>query len=240
MRELIKNNTLLRRLYYRARLLQPKPQADESEILTRLAKNAPKTFVEFGFHPIEFNCVDFARNPEWQGLLIDGSQRQVDDARALWPSRLKFVDKFLSLENLDFIRNCFPRLGVLSIDVDGNDYWFLKALISTEPTVISVEYNSTLGFEPITVVYDESFDRHQKDPLGWYHGASLSALTKLCAECGYGLAAGSNGSCNAFFTRDGKLKPEDVFKPNTGRAQRSGIPHERQWEKIKHMPFVTV
>src|ERR1700761_866093 len=110
MRELIKNNTLLRRLYYRARLLQPKPQADESEILTRLARNAPKTFVEFGFHPIEFNCVDFARNPDWQGLLIDGSKRQVDDARALWPSRLQFVDKFLTLDNLDFIRQRFPQL----------------------------------------------------------------------------------------------------------------------------------
>jgi hypothetical protein len=240
MRQFIRNNTHLRRLYYRARLLRPRPQADESEILSRLTKDAPKTFVEFGFHPIEFNCVDFARSPDWQGLLIDGSKRQIDDARALWPSRLEFVQKFLNLDNLDFIRNRFPKLGILSIDVDGNDYWFLKALIGIEPAVISVEYNSTLGLDPITVVYDESFDRHQKHPLGWYHGASITALTKLCAEHGYGLAAGSDGSCNAFFTRDGKLKPEDVWKPNTGRLQRSGLSHEQQWDKIKHMPFVTV
>jgi hypothetical protein len=102
----------------------------------------------------------------------------VDDVRNLWPSRLEFVDRFLTLENLDFIRNRFPQLGVLSIDVDGNDYWFLKALIDTSPTVISVEYNSTLGFEPVTVSYDESFD-NQKHPLGWYHGASLTALTNF-------------------------------------------------------------
>jgi hypothetical protein len=240
MRQLIKENTALRRLYYRTRLLRPRAQADESEILSRLTRGAPKTFVEFGFHPIEFNCVDFAKDPAWSGMLIDGSKRQVEDARALWPSRLEFVEKFLNLNNLDFIRNRFPELGLLSIDVDGNDYWFLEALIGIKPAVISVEYNSTFGFEPITVVYDESFDRHQKHPLGWYHGASITALTKLCAKHGYGLAGGSDGSCNAFFTRDGKLKPEDVFKPNTGRLQRSGIPHEQQWDKVKHMPFVTV
>lgn len=179
MRQLIRNNTVLRRLYYRTRLLQPTSEADERRILTNLAKAAPKTFVEFGFHPIEFNCVEFARDPAWSGLLIDGSKRQVDDAQSLWPSRLEFVERFLTLDNLDFIRNRFPQLGVLSVDVDGNDYWFLKALINTSPTVISVEYNSTLGFEPITVPYDETFDRHQKHPLGWYHGASLTALAKL-------------------------------------------------------------
>ena len=240
MRDLIRNNTSLRRLYYRVRLLRPSSQADERQILARLTKDAPRTFVEFGFHPIEFNCVAFAMDPTWSGLLIDGSKRQVDDARSLWPSRLEFVQRFLTLDNLNFIRDRFLQLGVLSIDVDGNDYWFLKALIDTKPTVISVEYNSTLGFEPITVLYDESFDRHEKHDLGWYHGASLTALTKLCAEHGYGLAAGSDGSCNAFFTRDGNLKPENVWKPNTMRAQRSGIPHEKQWDKIKHLPFVTV
>ena len=240
LRDLIRNNTALRRLYYRARPLQPRSEADERQILSRLANGAPKTFVEFGFHPIEFNCVDFANDPSWSGLLIDCSKRQVDDARSLWPSRLEFVQTFLTLDNLDFIRNRFASLGILSIDVDGNDYWFLKALIDIEPTVISVEYNSSLGMEPITVPYDPAFDRHHKHPLGWYHGASLTALTKLCAEHGYGLAAGSDGSCNAFFTREGKLKPEDVWKPKRMRAALSGIPHEGQWDKIKHLPFVTV
>jgi len=240
MREFVRNNTALRRLYYRYRLLRPSSEADERQILSKLTEAAPRTFVEFGFHPIEFNCVEFARNPEWSGLLIDGSRRQVDDARALWPARIEFVESFLTLDNLDFIRQHFPRLGVLSIDVDGNDYWFLKALIDTSPAVISVEYNSTLGFEPVTVPYDPSFDRHQKHPRGWYHGASLTALAKLCEQHGYGLAAGSNGSCNAFFTRTGTLRPEDVWKPKTLRAQLSGIPHERQWDEIKDLPFVTV
>ena len=240
IRDLIRENTALRRLYYRTRLLRPASESDERQILANLTKGAPKTFVEFGFHPIEFNCVDFAKDPEWSGLLIDGSRRQVDDARALWPSRIEFVERFLTLDNLDFIRKRFAQLGILSIDVDGNDYWFLKALIDLSPAVISVEYNSTLGFEPITVPYDPSFDRHEKHPLGWYHGASITALTRLCEQHGYGLAAGSDGSCNAFFTRDGKRKPEEVWRPKKMREQRSGMSTERQWEEIKHLPFVTV
>ena len=240
MRELIRSNTFLRRLYYRARLLRVHSESDEGTILAALTTSAPKTFIEFGFHPIEFNCIQFANNPEWSGLLIDGSKRQVEDARALWPSRIDIVETFLKLDNLDFIRSHFPEIGILSIDVDGNDYWFLKALIDLSPTVISVEYNSTLGSQPITVPYDPAFDRHKKHPRGWYHGASLAALTKLCAQYGYGLAAGSDGSCNAFFTRNGTLKPEDVWKPKKLREQLSGIPHERQWDEIKHLPFETV
>jgi hypothetical protein len=113
------------------------------------------------------------------------------------------VQKFLTLDNLDFIRKKFPKVGVLSIDVDGNDFWFLKVLIDIAPDVVSVGDNSSMGFEPITVPYDPAFDRHQKHPRAWYHGASLTALTKLCAQHGYGLAAGSDGSSNAFFTSDG-------------------------------------
>ena len=65
IRDLIRENTALRRLYYRTRLLRPASESDERQILASLTKGAPKTFVEFGFHPIEFNCVDFAKNPEW-------------------------------------------------------------------------------------------------------------------------------------------------------------------------------
>jgi hypothetical protein len=240
MRQRIKKNTALRRLYYRMRLLRASAEADECRIISDLTKDAPRTFVEFGFHPIEFNCVTLAKNPEWRGLLIDGSRRQVEDARALWPERIRIVESFLTLENLDLVRSSFPQIGLLSIDVDGNDYWFLKALIDTSPAIISVEYNSTFGLEPITVPYDPAFDRLKKHPRGWYHGASLTAVTKLCAQHGYGLAAVSDGSCNAFFTRSGILRPEDTWKPKRLREQFSGIPHEKQWDEVKHLPFMSV
>ncbi|MBC9876316.1 hypothetical protein G8O24_03015 [Bradyrhizobium sp. INPA01-394B] len=240
MRQLIKQNDTLRRLYYRSRLWLPKSEADEGDIIANLTKDCPRTFIEFGFHPVEFNCIRLAQNPEWRGLLVDGSKQQADDARALWPDRIDIVHSFLTLDNIDFIRNQFPQVGVLSIDVDGNDYWFLKALIGLRPSLIIAEYNSTLGHEPITVPYDPAFDRFQKHPRGWYHGASLTALTKLCAEHGYGLAAGSDGSCNAFFTKTGKLNPAEVWKPKKLREQLSGVSHMDQWQSLKDLPYVHV
>jgi hypothetical protein len=129
---------------------------------------------------------------------------------------------------------------LLSIDVDGNDYWFLKALIDTEPSVICVEYNSSLGLEPITIPYDPAFDRQQKHPRGWYHGASLTALTKLCASRGYGLAAVSSAGVNAFFSKTGVLKPEAAWRPNAFREKFSGLSHQQQWLAIRDLPFIAV
>lgn len=240
MRQKLKENTTLRRLYYRLQMARSKGQSDECRIIADLTKNAPRTFVEFGFHPIEFNCAELARNPEWTGLLIDGNARQVEDARSLFSDRIKIVQSFLTLDNLAFIKSSYAKIGLLSIDVDGNDYWFLEQLIDTEPSVICVEYNSSFGLEPITVPYEAAFDRHQKHPRGWYHGASLTALTKLCASHGYGLAAVSSAGANAFFTKTGRLDPKAAWKPSTFRERFSGVSHAEQWMSLKEMPFESV
>ncbi|WP_035675120.1 hypothetical protein [Bradyrhizobium liaoningense] len=242
MRQLIKSNPALRRLYYRFKSARAAGQSDESQIIAALTRDlvAPRTFVEFGFHPAEFNCAQLARDPAWRGLLIDGNAQQVADAKALFPDRIQVVEAFLTRENLDFIKSAFAGIGVLSIDVDGNDYWFLKDLIDTRPVVICVEYNSSLGPDPITVPYDPSFDRHDKHRSGWYHGASLSALAKLASEYGYGLAAISEAGGNAFFTRSGALDPQKAWKPNRLRQQFSRTTQAKQWETIRHLPFVTV
>jgi len=136
----------LRRARGRPRDFMATSQSDESQIIEQLAKNAPRTFIEIGFHPTEFNCASLART--WRGLLIDGNPEVLAHSKGL-PPNLKAVQAFLTLDNLDFIKNEFAEIGVLSIDIDGNDYWLLKALIDTRPAVICVEYNATLGFRPI-------------------------------------------------------------------------------------------
>jgi hypothetical protein len=234
----------LRKLYYRAIRISRgnRGEADEVEILARLARseNAPTTFVEFGFHPIRFNCAALAFDPAWRGLLVDGDADQVSDARALLPEKIDIEHQFLTLDTLDFIRTKFDKLGILSIDVDGNDYWFLRDLLPIGPSVVSVEYNSSFGLAPVTVPYDREFDRLKKHPSGWYHGASLMALHKLCEAQGYGLAAVSDAGANAFFTRSGTLDPATAWRPNAFRAKFSGVPHERQWDEIKHLPLLNV
>lgn len=221
-------------------MLHSQGQSDESQILNELAKSAPRTFIEFGFHPIQFNCAALARDVNWQGLLIDASERQTSDARAILPPRLDIVQTFLTLDNLDLIRSKFLQVGVLSIDVDGNDYYFLQRLIDISPAVICVEYNASFGRRSVTVPYDRSFNRIEKHPSGWYHGASLSALTKLAASNGYGLAAVSSAGCNAFFTKAGKLDADAEWRTNSLRDGWSKTTADQQWDAIRVLPLETV
>ncbi|CCV14986.1 hypothetical protein [Mesorhizobium sp. STM 4661] len=238
---LIKKITPLRRMYYRSLIAKGiGGQSDEGQILLQLAKetDAPKTFIEFGFHPIQFNCA--ALMGSFKGLLIDANSQQIADARAVLPSNIRIEERFLDLENLDFIRKAFSKVGVLSIDIDGNDYWFLEKLLDIEPSVISIEYNPSFLDRSISVVYDPVFDRHRKHSTAWYHGASLTAMAKLCATKGYGLAAVSDGGVNAFFTKTGKLDPKTAWRPSELRAKWSGTTPQQQWDAVKHLPFVEI
>ncbi len=234
--------TPARYLYNRLKMLRRRGgQSDEAAILRRLALDCPPTFTEFGFHPTEFNCIGL---DGWAGLLVDGDSGTVELARALLPGSIHIEHRFLTLQNLDTIAAHHAELGVLSIDVDGNDYWFLEALLPRWPHVVCVEYNASLGQEALTVPYDPAFDRHAKHPSGWYHGASLAALAGLCARHGFKLVAVSQAGGNAFFVREDRelpaLSAAAAYRENALRNQWSRTTAAEQWARIRHLPFVTV
>lgn len=239
--ELLKK-TPARYLYHRIKALRGgSSQSDEADILVRLANACPRTFVEFGFHPTEYNCVGL---DEFAGLLIDGDPGTVKLARAILPKRIEVRQQYLTLENLNSVATCHAELGVLSIDVDGNDYWFLEALLPIRPHVIAVEYNASFLSAPLTVPYDPGFDRHQKDRSGWYHGASLSALSRLCDRHGFKLVAVAEAGGNAFFVRQESplpaIDPAFAYRENRLTNEWSGTTAKEQWSRIKHLPYVEV
>ncbi|AZO67389.1 MAG: hypothetical protein EOS20_21365 [Mesorhizobium sp.] len=215
------------------------PQSDESVILSRIAGQCPRTFLEFGFHPTEYNCIGLR---DFQGLLVDGDAQTVRLARSLLPKHIEARQSLITLDNIHSLGVHFPQLGVLSVDVDGNDYWFLKALLPVRPSVIVAEYNASFGLNPITVPYDPSFDRNQKHDSGWYHGASITALTKLCKDQGYKLVAVSAAGGNVFFLPQSsdlpELEPAQAYRESALRNRWSGTTAKDQWQCIKHMPFV--
>ncbi|MDO9369118.1 MAG: hypothetical protein Q7T68_11170 [Sphingopyxis sp.] len=242
LRNLAKRITPVRRMELRRRNRRAgvRGQSNEAEILRILADDigGPKTFIEFGFHPAEFNCSSLLT--DHRGLLIDGSARQVADGNAILPGAVECKQSFITLENMGWIADHFDKVGVLSIDVDGNDYWFLERLIEIEPAIICVEYNASLLKDAISTPYDPAFERHAKHMSGWYHGASLTALAKLCGKFGYGLAAVAEAGGNAFFTKTGLLDPETNWKSSRLRDELAGNSADQQWDAIKHMPFARV
>jgi hypothetical protein len=234
--------TPARYLYHRIKALRGgDSQFDEARILVELAQTCPKTFVEFGFHPTEYNCIALT---DFSGLLIDGDAGTVKLARALLPRRIEVRHQFLTLDNLDSVACFHGEVGVLSVDVDGNDYWFLDYLLAARPHVVCVEYNASLLLAPITVPYDPQFDRHQKHPSGWYHGASLTAMVQLCSKHDYRLVAVAAGGGNAFFVQEADamptLDPVAAFRENQLRNQWSRTTAREQWECIKALPYVAV
>lgn len=227
---------------------RPRSQGDEAAVLRDLLKVAaiPKVFVEFGFHAHEFNCANLIN--DHAGLLIDGDGENVARARRVLPPNVTAVQRFLHLGNLDVIVDfCRGRdLGILSVDVDGNDYWFLERLLELRPALVIVEYNASFGLRPLVVPYDKDFLRHAKHESGWYHGASLTALHRLCTRAGYGLVAVTESGCNAFFLRadlaaPGRIiAPETAYRENRLRNEWSKTTAAAQWERIRHLPFVEV
>jgi hypothetical protein len=233
-------------IFAKSKVTSPRAQNDEEVVLTRLLQryDIPQTFIEFGFSGWEFNCAMLAST--WHGLLVDGDRYNVVIAKVLWGSNITARQMWITDESIGQFHDWLNtrELGILSVDVDGNDFWFLRRLLPTRPHLIIVEYNSTFGLRPVTVPYDPEFDRVSKHPTRTYFGASLTALNHLCSNHGYSLIEVGNTGVNAFFVRNDLLGAEDLVL-NPKHAFREKLHHdgsrpEAQWDRIKDMPFVDV
>jgi hypothetical protein len=94
------------------------------------------------------------------------------------------------------------EIGLLSVDIDGNDYWVWEAIDAVNPALVVVEYNARFGPErAVTVPYDPSFVRDTAHYSCIYYGASLAALVRLGQRKGYAFVGSNSAANNAFFVR---------------------------------------
>lgn len=211
--------------------------------------------VEFGFGAKQCNALRLLLKDGFSGLLMDGSTENVDffnfAARKHGiDDRATAVQAFITRDNLEELitSNGVPRdIDFLSLDVDGNDYWFWETLECVSPRVVCIEYNAGLGPQlRLTVPYDDAFERFEKHPSGFFHGASLAALESLGRRKGYYLIGCDSTGTNAFFLRDDvsiegvrRLTPSEAFRPHAnwlGRgiseAEQLAIMHELPYEEV--------
>lgn len=209
------------------------------------AKN--KKFVEIGIEDgRECNTANLSLNFCWSGLLIEGNKTYAKKAQQYYKNKpVKVVNAFVTKENINNIlkeNNMKGEIDLLSIDIDGNDYWIWKEINEVKPRVVVVEYNDILGKEPITVKYDSNFERLRKHSSGFYYGASLSALANLAKSKGYILIGCNSFSFNAFFIKKNEAKkyfyhlsPEEADTLFLGEQEL-----KKRFEKIKHLEFEKV
>ena len=104
--------------------------------LLRFVPISNKVFVEFGVENyLEANTRFLMVKDNWAGLVMDGSQQNIDFVRQddiSWRFNLKAQQAFITKENInDLIRanGISGEIGLLSIDIDGNDYWVWEAIL---------------------------------------------------------------------------------------------------------------
>jgi hypothetical protein len=193
-----------------------------------------KVFVEFGVEDYrEANTRFLLTSGEWSGLVIDGSADHVASIRGdavSWRYGLKTTQAFITTDNIDkLIRDAgiTGDIGLLSVDIDGNDYWVWKAISVIQPRVVVTEYNALFGPRAqVTVPYKPDFVRGSAHFSNVYYGASAAALTQLANERGYALVGGNRAGSNLFFVRRDVLGPlrevsvGDAYRPACFRESR--------------------
>jgi hypothetical protein len=182
----------------------------------------PEVFVEFGVEDYkESNTRYLLLNGHWSGLVMDASERNLRAIQAdhqHWRNDLRAKAAFVTRDNIEGLlaeSGLQGEIGLLSIDIDGNDYWVWQAIEGVRPAIVTIEYNSVFGPERAHVVpYEERFERHRAHWSGLYWGASLAALTRLAEAKGYALVGSNSAGNNAFFVaRDRLRKPLRALSP---------------------------
>ena len=184
-------------------------QGDEDGIIREIFRRigeGNRTFVEIGAGDGVENNSLFLLHQGWRGAWIEGSPRKAMAAKrnlskAISEGRLSVERHFVTAANINETVARLapvPDVDLLSIDLDGNDYYILDAIRSISPRVIVAEYNPKFPADVVWVMeYNEAHHWDSTD----YFGASLKALELLLTPRGYSLVGCNLLGSNAFFVR---------------------------------------
>ncbi len=213
-------------------------QFGEDGILQFLVQRVPiehDTFVEFGVEDYsESNTRFLLMHDNWRGLVLDGGRSHIEFARRSglsWRQHLDTVSAFVDRDNINGLigsAGIGGDIGLLSIDIDGNDLWVLEAIDVVSPRILVVEYNSTFGPQAaVTVPYDRGFTRAAAHYSHLYWGASLAGLDRVARRKGYRLVGANSAGNNAFWVRDElaaaipTVTVADAYAPSRFRESRA-------------------
>lgn len=167
------------------------------------------TFIEFGVADyVESNTRFLLMSKNWSGYVMDASQENVRSLHRwfeFWKFDLRAKAAFIDRDNINELiaESGFPRdMGLLHIDLDGNDYWIWECIDVVHPVIVIVEYNSVFGIDrSVSIPYDKSFRRTAAHYSNLYCGASLRALYFLAEKKGYAFVGCNSAGNNAYFVR---------------------------------------
>lgn len=181
-------------------------QHGEAGILKELIRriDPPHSFVEIGVETgHECNC-RFLADGMWRGMFVEAREDCWLELVALNKerlSRIHCVHEKVDIENLRSTLTPMPLdLGILSIDVDGNDYWLLATAFVNgyRPAIVVIEVNQHKEGEYVMDYFSEwCWDGVSED-----YGASVESMTALLERNGYTALGTDSTGVNLFAVRN--------------------------------------
>ena len=139
---------------------------------------------------------------------MDGSPSniaKIKQSPTYWRHDLNAVATFVDADNINRLISeggYRGEVGILSVDIDGNDYWVWERIDVVNPIIVVAEYNSVFGARrAVTIPYDPRFVRGDAHYSHLYWGCSIKALELLGKRKGYVLVGSNSAGNNVFFVR---------------------------------------
>jgi hypothetical protein len=223
------------------------------DFLTRKLLSPNKYFIEIGAsNGVECNSAYLAFTRNYSGLMIDGDPDQVANAQKLKHNAgVEYHSAFLNLQNLHQIKDwsLYSNPDVCSWDTDGNDYYFVKQLLTDgfRPKIFVVEFNSTFGpDQKLSVVYNDSFNIQTAHESHLYYGCSVALWKELFAQHNYRFVTVDSNGVNAIFADNTQFEASFLnqlnglsFAENFYQKRKFRNNWNEQFGLIQHMPFYT-
>jgi hypothetical protein len=153
-------------------------------------------------------------NHGFQAFLFDGDQYNIARAQSFFKRKKDclltpphLIHAWITKENVnDLLRDngAAGEIDLLSLDMDGNDYYVWEAISEINPRLCICETHNVIpGNLSITIPYAPAFTSEEKHGYEQeFRSASLLAMTKLSERKGYRLIGAHRHGFNVVFLRN--------------------------------------
>lgn len=201
------------------------------------------------------NTANLVVHHDFECLLLDGNARATARTERSYRRYRPFrsptcVSAWITRDNVNALVADYGMIGevdLVSLDLDGIDWWILDALTVVQPRVLVVEYQDILGPDRAwTVPYHPDFSVHDY-PVnannGYnYCGAGLRAFANLLRPRGYRLVGSNRSGYNAFFVKTAEagrlLVEQDIASCLSSEWNRYGMAH--RFPRVAAMDWTVV
>lgn len=177
--------------------------------LTKLIPIKNKIFIEIGTEDYkESNTRFLLKYQNWSGHLYDADNTHISNIKKqsiYWKYDIKAHNFMINKDNINKIIGALKipkEIGLLSLDIDGIDYWIWKELSIIKPIIFVCEFNSVFGnLKKVSVPYMKNFERTKFHYSNLAFGASLKAFKFISQKKGYIFIGTNSNGVNAYFIK---------------------------------------